>query len=135
MINWGRKGLLLGAIAVTFVSPVSTTTTVKQVSVTPSHKVEVRHVTQPSSTGIKQASVKPNNRLETRHVTPTEITTGIKRASIRPSYKLEYRHITPTSEIVEPDTNGYYGTGLPKQNKDDDIIPIIIAIYESGAFD
>jgi len=133
MIKWGRKGLLLGAIAATFVTPVSQTTTVKQASVTPSHKVEVRHVTPaPTGSSIKRASVQPNNRIETRHITPTELVAGIKRYQPHPSYKIEVRHVTPTDTPIEEPENTNYG-GFKRVNRDDEIIALIIAMYETGA--
>ena len=39
------------------------------------------------------------------------------------------------SEVISEDTNGYYGTGVKRpKNKEDQIIALIMAMYESGTF-
>lgn len=54
IIKWGRKGVVAGAIAVTFVTPI-TSNYINEVQHRPSHKFEFRHITPvvvtPASTG------------------------------------------------------------------------------------
>ncbi len=88
-INWGRKGVLAGALAVSFVTPVvaPVSNTINEVQHRPSHKVEVRHITPVAVSG-----------------------TGLNRVQIRPDSRFEYRHITPSAEIVaEAKTHPFRG--------------------------
>ena len=50
ILKWGRKGLLAGALAVTFVTPVA----------------------PPSITSINEVQYRPDIRFEFRHLTPVE---------------------------------------------------------------
>ena len=78
IIRWGRKGLLAGALAVTFLTPAPTSNTINEVQAKQGHKLEFRHITPETVTG-----------------------TGLNRVKIRPSFKLEFRHITPSGEVTQ----------------------------------
>lgn len=81
-INWGRKGVLAGALAVSFVTP----------------------VVAPVSNTINEVQHRPSFKQEFRHITPVVGVTAntLNQVQIRPSYRFEFRHITPVeSEEVE----------------------------------
>lgn len=74
ILRWGRKGLIAGALAVAFVTPVppASTTSIHEVQHRPSIKFEFRHVTPSSAgpTGIHRYQVFPDYKFKVRHVTP-----------------------------------------------------------------
>ena len=111
IVRWSRKGLFAAGIAVAFVTPVAVTTTyINEVQHRPSVKQEVKHVT-PSTTAA----------------------TYIHKAHVRPSFKVEYKYVTPV-ESTEPEYDGPGGgVGYARRpQQEDDIIAIIMALYESG---
>lgn len=113
IVRWSRKGLFAAGIAVAFVTPVAVTTT---------YINEVQH--------------RPSVKQEVRHVTPSTVaTTSIHRAYIRPGVQFEFRYVAPV-ESTEPEYDGPSGGvgALDLQRTgDDEIIAIILAIYDSGA--
>jgi len=118
IIRWGRKGLVTSAIAATFVTAVAA----------------------PAVNYVKQANVTPSHKLEFRHVTPvvTAVSPGIHRYQVRYDNRLEFRHLTPVevAEEVDEHTPGYYGVDgiiAKRKKEDDELIAIIMAMYESGA--
>lgn len=136
IIRWGRKGLLAGALAVTFVTPSTVTTSINEVQHRPSFKFEVRHIT-PVAAG----------------------TTSIKRAYVRPAFpsglQFEHRFITPVSAAQLPVGGGgdagigkarrayiLRGQQIKKQERidaiirdDNEIIELVSMIVASGVID
>ena len=110
ILRWGRRGLIAGALAVSFVTPVSTTS-INEVQHRPSVKFEFRHVTPsgaaPPTTSIKRVQYRPDIRFEFRHVTPVVVEPpaagSIHRYQVLPDHKLVVRHITPAAA---PPTGG-----------------------------
>lgn len=114
IIQWGRKGLVAGALAVSFITPVAA----------------------PVTTTINEANIRPSHKLEVRHITPVAVvpTNTLKRVQIRPDARLEFRHITPSADIPTPEVkNGVY-RGKPVRDrilKDDEELLEIITMLAS----
>ena len=77
--------------------------------------------------------------LAVTFVTPVAVepTTYINKVQYRPDIKLEFRHITPVGVVAEVETHtpGYYGVDgiISKRDKEEDeIIALIMAMYETG---
>jgi len=115
-INWGRKGVLAGALAVSFVTP----------------------VVAPVSNTINEVQHRPSFKQEVRHITPVVGVTAntLNQAQIRPSYRFEFRHITPvdTEEIKTKTRTHAKFTGVSDRDrilKDDEELLELITILAS----
>ena len=106
IIRWGRKGLVANAIAFTFVTAIS-------------------------ASSINY--VQPDYKINVKHVTPISVTAkSIKRFQVRTDNRIEFRHVTPIE--VDEHLPGYYGVDgitLKREDNEDDVIALLMAMYES----
>jgi len=123
IVRWGRKGLIAGAYAVTFVTAVSSVSYINEVQARPSFKQEVKFVTPVSASvnTINRVQIRPDIKFEFRHLTPVSASVNtVNRVQIRPDVKFEFRHLTPveTIDIIETAGGSGYPAWVKVQNKE-----------------